>query len=91
MTALRSDPGLGPVGVFRLTEAGAEAVNSREYRFVSVCWFLGDDGRPFKLDSVALTNRPNLPVRPVLNRVAQLKKLSDEAVKAPQPLNRSTS
>ena len=70
VTALRNDPGLGLVGVFRLTEAGSEAVNSREYRFVSVCWFLGDDGRPYKLDSVALTNRPNLPVRPVLNRRA---------------------
>lgn len=68
VTALRADPALGLVGTFRLTDAGADAVNSREYRFVSVAWFLDADGRPERLDSVALTNRPNLPVRPVLNR-----------------------
>lgn len=70
VTGLRSDPELGLVGTLKFTDKGAAAVNSREYRFVSVCWFLGDDGRPFRLDSVALTNRPNLPVRPVLNRRA---------------------
>jgi phage I-like protein len=70
VTGLRNDPELGLVGTLKFTDKGAAAVNGREYRFVSVCWFLGDDGRPFRLDSVALTNRPNLPVRPVLNRRA---------------------
>ena len=68
VTGLRNDPELGLVGVMRFTDKGAAAVNGREYRFVSVAWFLGDDGRPYQLDSVALTNRPNLPVRPVVNR-----------------------
>lgn len=68
VTALRSDEQLGLVGTFRFTEAGAEAVNSKEYRYVSVFWFLDKENRPLLLDSVALTNRPNLPVRPVLNR-----------------------
>ncbi|MBP5787749.1 MAG: hypothetical protein J6Y19_08050, partial [Kiritimatiellae bacterium] len=67
VTALRRDEDLGLVGTFRFTEAGAEAVNSREYRFVSVAWFLDENGRPVELDSVALTNRPNIQARPILN------------------------
>lgn len=68
VTSLRLDPELGLMGTFKFTDKGAEAVNSREYRFVSVCWYCDDGGNPYELDSVALTNRPNLPVRPILNR-----------------------
>jgi len=68
VTGLRADPERGLVGTMKFTPRGAAAVNGREYRYVSVAWFLGDDGRPRELDSVALTNRPNLPVRPVVNR-----------------------
>ena len=68
VTGLRADPERGLVGTMKFTAKGAAAVNDREYRYVSVAWFLGDDGRPRELDSVALTNRPNLPVRPVVNR-----------------------
>lgn len=68
VTALRADPAQGLVGTMRFTDKGAAAVNAREYRFVSVSWYLGSDGRPRELDSVALTNRPNLPVHPVVNR-----------------------
>lgn len=68
VTALKADPAQGLVGTMRFTDKGAAAVNAREYRFVSVSWYLGSDGRPRELDSVALTNRPNLPVRPVVNR-----------------------
>lgn len=68
VTALRADPAQGLVGTMRFTDKGAAAVNAREYRFVSVSWYLDPDGRPRELDSVALTNRPNLPVRPVVNR-----------------------
>lgn len=68
VTALRADPAQGLVGRMRFTDKGAAAVNAREYRFVSVSWYLSPDGRPRELDSVALTNRPNLPVRPVVNR-----------------------
>ena len=68
VTALKADPQQGLVGTMRFTDKGAAAVNAREYRFVSVSWYLDRDGRPRELDSVALTNRPNLPVRPVVNR-----------------------
>lgn len=83
VTGLRADETLGLVGTFKFTEAGAEAVNGREYRFVSVCWYLDEAGRPMELDSVALTNRPNLPVRPVLNR----KPAPAESVKNEEPDN----
>ena len=68
VTGLRADPERGLVGTLRFTDKGAAAVNAREYRFVSVSWYLDPDGRPRELDAVALTNRPNLPVRPVVNR-----------------------
>ena len=53
---------------FKFTDAGAAAVNAREYRFVSPVFDCGDDGQVLALSSVALTNRPNLPVSCVLNR-----------------------
>ena len=53
---------------FRFTDEGAAAVNSREYRFVSPVFDLNERGDVLGLDSVALTNRPNLPVSCVLNR-----------------------
>lgn len=52
---------------FKFTEEGAKAVNAREYRFVSPVFDVGKDGAILALDSVALTNRPNLPVSCVLN------------------------
>ncbi len=65
--ALRLDPDRGLVADFEFTDRGAEAVSARRYRFVSPAWTLGEDGRPARLVSVALTNRPNIPVAPVLN------------------------
>ncbi|MCL2103459.1 MAG: phage protease [Kiritimatiellaeota bacterium] len=58
----------GLYGDFRFTPEGAAAVNGRGYRFVSPGWTLDKDGRPDRLVSVALINKPNLPVAPVLNR-----------------------
>jgi len=52
---------------FELTPRGRELVEGRSYRFVSPGWTLADDGTPLSLCSVALTNRPNLPVKPVVN------------------------
>lgn len=57
----------GLYGVFNLTPRGRELVENRAYRFVSPGWTLSDEGTPTRLCSVALTNRPNLPVRPVVN------------------------
>ena len=53
---------------FMFTDEGAAAVNSRQYRFVSPVFELNERGDVLGLDSVALTNRPNLPVSCVLNR-----------------------
>jgi phage I-like protein len=52
---------------FELTPRGRELLEGRSYRFVSPGWTLADDGTPLALCSVALTNRPNLPVKPVVN------------------------
>ena len=52
---------------FELTPRGRELVEGRSYRFVSPGWTLSEDGTPLALCSVALTNRPNLPVKPVVN------------------------
>lgn len=57
----------GLYGVFSLTPRGRELVGGRAYRFVSPGWTLSPDGTPLSLCSVALTNRPNLPVKPVAN------------------------
>ena len=67
---MRIDPEAGLIGRLRWTDKGAQAVCARRYRFVSPAWELAEDGRPVRLVSVALTNRPNLPVRPILNRAA---------------------
>ena len=51
----------------RFTDEGAKIVNAREYRFVSPVFNVGENGAILALDSIALTNRPNLPVSCVLN------------------------
>ena len=53
---------------FKFTDEGAKVVNDREYRFVSPVFSLSEDGEIASLESIALTNRPNLPVSCVLNR-----------------------
>ncbi len=64
---LRVDPVKGLLATFRFTDAGASAVANRRLRFLSPVWELDPAGRPTRLVSVGLTNKPNLPVRPVLN------------------------
>lgn len=64
---LKVDPDKGLVATFEFTDAGADAVNNKRYRFTSCAWTLDEDGRPDKLSTVAFTNRPNLPVPPMLN------------------------
>lgn len=62
---------LGLVGDLKFTDLGAEAVTNRRLRFLSPVWTLDADGRPDRLRSVALTNKPNIPVACVLNREPQ--------------------
>ena len=71
ITELRNDPERGLVGVFKWTDTGAEAITGRRYRFVSASWTTDPDGRPGRLCSVALTNRPNIPAAPILNSVRE--------------------
>ena len=52
---------------FELTPRGRELVEGKSYRFVSPGWTLSKDGMPLALCSVAFTNRPNLPVKPMVN------------------------
>lgn len=66
--ALRIDPAKGLMATFRFTDKGAEAVANRRLRFLSPVWELDGEGRPCRLVSVGLTNKPNLPVRPIMNR-----------------------
>jgi len=54
----------------RWTDLGAADIRNRRRRFLSGVWRCGDDGRPTKLRSIALTNKANMPNRPVLNKTA---------------------
>ena len=68
-SGFRVEPGRGLVADFRMTDAGAEAVSNRRLRFLSVAWLVDKATRePLKITSIALTNKPNIPVAPVLNR-----------------------
>ena len=61
----------GLVGDLKFTDVGAEAVSNRRLRFLSCVWTLDEGGRPARLKSVALTNTPNIPAEPVLNKAGQ--------------------
>ena len=66
---LRADKERGLVGDFKLTDLGAEAISNRRLRFLSVAWLVNKETRePMVIRSIALTNKPNIPVAPVLNR-----------------------
>ena len=66
---VRVDPERGLVGDFKLTDVGAEAISNRRLRFLSVSWFVNrETHEPIRITSIALTNKPNIPVAPVLNK-----------------------
>lgn len=68
---LRFEKGRGLVADFRMTDVGAEAVSNRRLRYLSVAWYVNRATRePTRITSVALTNKPNIPVAPVLNKAA---------------------
>lgn len=66
--SVRVDDELGLMATFKFTDIGAKAVSERRLRFLSPVWFVDNESRPCELISVGLTNKPNLPVRPLLNR-----------------------
>ena len=66
---VRVDPERGLVGDFKLTDVGAEAISNRRLRFLSVSWFVNKETHePIRITSIALTNKPNIPVAPILNK-----------------------
>lgn len=66
-TDLRSDED-GLHATFRMTDRGAEALSATRYRYLSPAWYVDEEGHPTELSTIALTNRPNLPVPRLLNR-----------------------
>ena len=69
VTNLRVEPERGLVGDFKMTDLGAEAVSNRRLRFLSVAWYVNKETRePMRIVSIALTNKPNIPVDPILNK-----------------------
>ena len=65
---LSIDDERGLVGDVKFTDQGAEAVSNRRLRFLSCTWYTDKAGRPTKMTTVALTNKPNIPVAPILNK-----------------------
>lgn len=65
---LAVDDERGLVGDVKFTDQGAEAVSNRRLRFLSCTWYADKAGRPTKMTTVALTNKPNIPVAPILNK-----------------------
>lgn len=62
----------GLMADMRMTDKGADALSRSRYRYPSPCWFVGEnDGRPYKILSVGLTNKPNLPAMKLLNAQAE--------------------
>lgn len=81
---LRVDTARGLVGDFKFTAEGAQAVTNRALRFLSPV-FMETNGVPNSLKSVALTNKPNIPVEPVLNKTHSATPTVEEPVKKVNP------
>ena len=71
ISGLKAIVGLGDMdglyGTIKWTPDGIELVKERAYRFLSPVFELDGDGRAVKLVNVALTNRPALPLPPIIN------------------------
>lgn len=67
VTKLFVDPEKGLMAEIEPTSEGAAKINGKVYRFVSGAWTLDENGRPMELVSIGLTNKPNLPVQPMIN------------------------
>lgn len=84
-----SDLGIGPdgslVGNFTFTDEGAKAVSGRALRFLSPVFVPDASGAIVRLRSVALTNRPNIPVAPLLNKEPQPVEPNVEATETKGP------
>jgi phage I-like protein len=83
-TNLASDED-GLHATFRMTDKGAEALTATRYRYLSPAWYVDEAGHPTELSTIALTNRPNLPVPRLLNRKAAQNAEGDKNL--PDPVN----
>lgn len=59
----------GLYGTIKWSEEGKNLIKDRSYRFLSPAFELDKDGRPIKLISIGLTNRPNFKMAPIINSV----------------------
>lgn len=75
ISGLKAIVGLGDMdglyGTIKWTPEGIELVKNRVYRFLSPVFELDGDGRAIRLVNVALTNRPALPLPPIINSEAE--------------------
>ena len=78
ISGLKAIVGLGDMdglyGSIKWTPKGIELAKDRIYRFLSPVFELDAEGRAVKLVNVALTNRPALPLPPIINSEAEDKK-----------------
>ena len=78
ISGLKAIIGLGDMdglyGTIKWTPDGIELVKERVYRFLSPVFELDEDGRAIKLVNVALTNRPALPLPPIINSESEYEK-----------------
>lgn len=67
------------------TDVGANDVRAKRRRFLSGVWRIGPDGRPIKVISIALTNKPRMATKPILNKApADTIQSGEPTVGAPQ-------
>lgn len=75
ISGLKAIVGLGDMdglyGYVKWTSKGIELAKDRIYRFLSPVFELDAEGRATKLVNVALTNRPALPLPPIINSEAE--------------------
>ena len=75
ISGLKAIVGLGDMdglyGAIKWTPKGIELAKDRIYRFLSPVFELDAEGRAVKLVNVALTNRPALPLPPIINSEAE--------------------
>ena len=75
ISGLKAIVGLGDMdglyGLIKWTSKGIELAKDRIYRFLSPVFELDTEGRAVKLVNVALTNRPALPLPPIINSEAE--------------------
>lgn len=69
--SMRVDDKLGLMATFKMTDEGAAALAGLRYRFISPVWHTDEAGRPIKLLRAGLTNRPQIPVKPLINSVRE--------------------